>query len=612
MKKCQLKENYYPVITTEIRHDFLLVWMGNVGREVLSGAAGEPDFHFEGNQMEEILKFFDEKSIGLMSAGYPVVSRAIPDRYIRIAEGKIMKKSQIKSIIKVILNEALLGGVFGRGQNMTPAQKMTVDLLTKRSFRFVRSVPGEGGTTNVVLERPWGKGRHGGPRFAVVTQDGTIGKDKLNVNKYLSVVGEMIVNKDEKPGADAFGFVNVSEITDPDKLLEEAKKLAEKIWKDKVQMVSPFPAKSTTEYFKVNLGNDGTEWLALTQTSGWLYSKDNKMVSVNDLGVNEKTNPDGTYTDDMESGMKAKAYSGLKEGRWAMGEYTPEQQQSINILQKKGYREVASFPNEPDAEGEGQDNQVIVVLQKKTSGFGHSQVEVDPQGMCNGQPIQDYLKANLREGLHDQRPCDCGSGQMSHWELDGRGIPLCRVCPACKQKKLSRYRPEILKHYTQADVDEPIEPDGDDLWEVNSGHKYWMSYTEHNMVAAKKSNDIVALLRHAKNVGADQFGIYNQQPGFHSTTQQEFLVAWYDKSGSGYWSNMAKKNPELRKIQIKSLDALPAPKIKEQTSSGAVFSGGPTIQTPAWGTRNKQGSPRAIKAAKKYGKVVKSISEKVA
>jgi len=147
----------------------------------------------------------------------------------------------------------------------------------------------------------------------------------------------------------------------------------------------------------------------------------------------ELTNPDGTYNDDMESGMKAKAYSGLKE-----------------------------------------------------EGF-----------------LGD-----------DERPCDCGSGLSSEWEYDGQGIPLCRACSKCKQKKLSKYRPEILKRYTQADVDEPIEPDGDDLWEM--------------------------------------------------------------------------------------------------TSSGAAGGqAGGTIQVPAWGTKNKEGSPRAIKAAKKYGKVVKSIAEKV-
>jgi hypothetical protein len=57
------------------------------------------------------------------------------------------------------------------------------------------------------------------------------------------------------------------------------------------------------------------------------------------------------------------------------------------------------------------------------------------------------------------RPCSCGSGLESWWEQDGRGIPLCRVCAKCKAEKLARYRPVIFTHYTQADVDEPIEPE---------------------------------------------------------------------------------------------------------------------------------------------------------
>jgi len=44
-------------------------------------------------------------------------------------------------------------------------------------------------------------------------------------------------------------------------------------------------------------------------------------------------------------------------------------------------------------------------------------------------------------------------------EYDAQGIYLCRVCDECQKVKLSRYRPEILTGYTQADVDEPIEPD---------------------------------------------------------------------------------------------------------------------------------------------------------
>lgn len=46
----------------------------------------------------------------------------------------------------------------------------------------------------------------------------------------------------------------------------------------------------------------------------------------------------------------------------------------------------------------------------------------------------------------------------SWWEHDAQGIPLARVCSKCRKAKLSRYRPEILRGYSQADVDEPIEP----------------------------------------------------------------------------------------------------------------------------------------------------------
>lgn len=55
--------------------------------------------------------------------------------------------------------------------------------------------------------------------------------------------------------------------------------------------------------------------------------------------------------------------------------------------------------------------------------------------------------------------CPCGSGKWSYWQYDGRGIALCRTCEDCHNAKMSRYRPEILAYYTQADVDEPIEGD---------------------------------------------------------------------------------------------------------------------------------------------------------
>lgn len=51
------------------------------------------------------------------------------------------------------------------------------------------------------------------------------------------------------------------------------------------------------------------------------------------------------------------------------------------------------------------------------------------------------------------------SDEYSWWEYDAQNIPLCRVCDKCREEKLSGYRPEILRGYTQADVDEQIEPD---------------------------------------------------------------------------------------------------------------------------------------------------------
>lgn len=51
------------------------------------------------------------------------------------------------------------------------------------------------------------------------------------------------------------------------------------------------------------------------------------------------------------------------------------------------------------------------------------------------------------------------STEETYPEYDAQGIYLCRVCDTCRKSKLSAYRPEILTGYTQADVNEPIEPD---------------------------------------------------------------------------------------------------------------------------------------------------------
>ena len=54
------------------------------------------------------------------------------------------------------------------------------------------------------------------------------------------------------------------------------------------------------------------------------------------------------------------------------------------------------------------------------------------------------------------KPCPCGSTKNSWWESDARGIPLARVCVECKEKKLSKFRPEVLTNSNYY-ADEPIE-----------------------------------------------------------------------------------------------------------------------------------------------------------
>ena len=57
------------------------------------------------------------------------------------------------------------------------------------------------------------------------------------------------------------------------------------------------------------------------------------------------------------------------------------------------------------------------------------------------------------------KECHCGSGLWPEAQYDGRGIFLTYTCDKCHKEKMSHFRPEILRYYTQADVDEQIEED---------------------------------------------------------------------------------------------------------------------------------------------------------
>lgn len=54
--------------------------------------------------------------------------------------------------------------------------------------------------------------------------------------------------------------------------------------------------------------------------------------------------------------------------------------------------------------------------------------------------------------------CDCGSGLERKPEYDARGIFLVYTCEKCSDKKLRKYRPEVLTD-PNYECDEPIEPE---------------------------------------------------------------------------------------------------------------------------------------------------------
>lgn len=60
--------------------------------------------------------------------------------------------------------------------------------------------------------------------------------------------------------------------------------------------------------------------------------------------------------------------------------------------------------------------------------------------------------------MNKGKPCPCGSGKDSYWNHDARGIPLCRTCDTCHQRRMAGYRPEVLSNPSYT-CDEVIEED---------------------------------------------------------------------------------------------------------------------------------------------------------
>lgn len=85
-------------------------------------------------------------------------------------------------------------------------------------------------------------------------------------------------------------------------------------------------------------------------------------------------------------------------------------------------------------------------------------------------------------------------------------------------------------------------------------YPYAIYFSDHNMRDAIGGDSVQELIDNvAKKRNLETFEIFKQDKGFHSTTQDEYLQVWYDKTNSGFWSNMSKENPELKKKEIKKL-----------------------------------------------------------
>lgn len=103
--------------------------------------------------------------------------------------------------------------------------------------------------------------------------------------------------------------------------------------------------------------------------------------------------------------------------------------------------------------------------------------------------------SELEEGLMDPKPCPCGSGKSSWWESDAKGYPLARVCENCFERKMKKYRPEVLTNPSYKHSEDAEPQDGDLApWERDL-------YEEHYLFERRKG-PTKASTREKQRVGA--------------------------------------------------------------------------------------------------------------
>lgn len=119
-------------------------------------------------------------------------------------------------------------------------------------------------------------------------------------------------------------------------------------------------------------------------------------------------------------------------------------QDTITVNVKHGFTDVSS----------GEDSEISMFISIITEGlkefYDGASVGVTK---CHSLPFEEETDIPKTD------PCEEGHQDVPGPQYDGQGIYLCQTCSACHDFKMSKYRPEILRPYSQADVDEPINPE---------------------------------------------------------------------------------------------------------------------------------------------------------
>jgi hypothetical protein len=146
---------------------------------------------------------------------------------------------------------------------------------------------------------------------------------------------------------------------------------------------------------------------------------------------------------------------------------------------------------------------------------------------------------------------------------------------------------------------------------LNEGYEVF--YTNKNVRSKKNFSDNVKAMSFAKQQiesGASEVDVFKTGSGFHSTAQEEYLVGWY--GNNSYWSNKAKKDPNLMKKKLGEQEEMNEAKKpsagltkKEKSAVAKKAKAGKDI-----GEKGKGFEKVAKKAAKKYGS--KEKGQKVA